>query len=211
MMGGQPPSACPTREDAVSRPCLSRWLLAIVCLAPSPLAAQTSHNPAYAVLLDDVGTWDAEIVIWDAGRRPRASRGIEINKLGCNGTCLLTTVQGNLGRIPGTGGGPPPRTSGTAAHRELMVPVPGVGSGVPGGDVTTEPITAPGEYLRVPRDTVAGPMSPDARIRALTGAIPSARTSFAYPSDGKRVVTLYGRDRKGEEIQVARIVYTRRK
>lgn len=194
------------------RPCLSRWLLlAIVCLVPSPSAAQTPPNQAYDVLLDDVGIWDADIVVWDAGRRPRASRGVEINKLGCDGTCLVTTAQGDLRRVPGTGGGPPPRMSGTAADRELMFPVPGVSTYLPGSERSQEPVDAPGHLLRVPAEAQFKTLSPDARIRALTGPIPAARTSFTYPSAGKRIVTLYGHDRKGEEIQVARIVYTRRK
>ena len=48
------------------------------------------------------------------------------------------------------------------------------------------------------------------RIFALLGGVAPARTTVEYPSDGKRVVTMYARDRKGNDVRLARITYIRR-
>ena len=192
----------------MSRPCLRRWLLAVACLAPSPLGAQTAPGAAYDVLLDDVGTWDAEIVVWDPHRRPHASRGVETNTLGCGGTCLVTTVHGNLRAATRGMDGVRVRT-GMTADRGNSTPVPGSPGYIPSDAWSPDIVSAPGDVLRA-ADPPRPSMSADARIRALTGPVPAARTSFAYPKAGVRVVTLYAHDPKGREIRVARIVYTRR-
>jgi hypothetical protein len=194
----------------VVRPCLSRWLLTFISLLPSTVAAQITAGPAHDVLLDDVGTWDAEIVVWDVGRRPRVSRGVEFNTLGCNGTCLVTTIHGNL-RDAAPGGYSPRVRTGMTADRSEPTPVPGSGRYVPTGDWSPEFISAPGDTVGRRSEVRPRSMSPDARLQALTGPVPAARTSFAYPQPGVRIVTLYRHDPKGHEVRVARIVYTRRK
>jgi len=60
-----------------SRTSLLATLLSASVLAPAFAIAQAPPpGPAYGVLQDDVGVWDAQIVRWDASRRPETSRGV---------------------------------------------------------------------------------------------------------------------------------------
>jgi hypothetical protein len=167
------------------------WLFVAASLMPASaaLAQGAPVSPAHQVLLQDVGTWDAEIVRWGASGVPRTSRGVEINTLGCDGTCLVTKVQGGLAVQPVAA------TEPTAIGRRASR-----GSGW--HDLYGAP-----EYFVTPFQ-----LSPfnEERVQALLGPVPPARTTVEYPSDGKRVVTMYGRDRKGNEVRMARITYIRR-
>jgi hypothetical protein len=60
-----------------SRTSLLAALLSASVLVPAlAIAAGSAAWPAYRVLQDDVGVWDAQIVRWDASRRPETSRGV---------------------------------------------------------------------------------------------------------------------------------------
>ena len=174
------------------------WLL-----PAAPAAAQGSALAFHEDLLRDVGTWDAEITQWDPGGKPRTSRAVEINVLGCNGTCLVTTVK--KGTIPG-GMAPlaPHRPLGTASSREIPQPVQGVGSGVIDRSVLQNEI-APGDMVH----PILEPRAPTPGTPIVAG-VPPPHRSVEYPDASRRIVTLYGRDKQGNDIRFARIVYTRK-
>jgi hypothetical protein len=71
-------------------------LLALaVTAAPAPTAAQTLPAlPAYERTMDDLGAWDAVVIGRDPQGRRTHQRGVEINTLGCGGTCVESRVEG---------------------------------------------------------------------------------------------------------------------
>lgn len=169
---------------------------------PAPAAAQVSQTGPDAIKRTeaDLGTWDAVLVGRDWAGRIVSAQGVEINTLGCDGTCIVTKVEGALD---------PPAYRGR--QRAWWESYDGVGGGR-GLDVQTGRADIP---------YVAGEMAPGAAVipvrrpdppkgTTVVAGVPASRTSVEYPAKGRRVVTLYGKQKDGTDVMVLRITYTRR-
>jgi hypothetical protein len=170
-------------------------LLTATMLAPLPAAAQlTQTGPDGITRTDaDLGTWDAMLVWSGPGGRLVKAEGVEINTLGCHGRCIVTKLEGGLGK-----GVDAPRSwweayDGDATRYRLTDVRTGLAD-VPYGAEGVVPGRQP---------------SPNSKV-VLAGARGS-RTSVDRPSADERVVTLYRQRPNGSEDALFRVTYTRRK
>ena len=88
---------------------LVAFSLAALCAAPmanagTALAAQPpgappmpKPGPEHQVLKEDEGEWDALVQIFTApGAPPMESKGVETNRIGCGGLCLITDFKSEM-------------------------------------------------------------------------------------------------------------------
>lgn len=181
----------------MSRTPLLMVLLAAASLAPVPAVAQ-SPGPSYAPMeltADDLGTWDVEMTGRGPHGRPKTVRGIETNTVGCDGRCIKTKVSGDL-------------KTATASVRS--------GSAAWWGDYDGSDVLHKQTGLRDTPATssseVARDPAPQASQRTVqrTNGSQVDRVSVEYPDADKRIVTTYRLSPDGQQVQTARIVYTRR-
>jgi hypothetical protein len=162
---------------------------------PGQAPALPKPGPEHEVLKVDVGTWDATVEVSMApGAPPMTSKGVEVNRLGCGGLCLITEFTGEM-----MGGA----FLGHGVMTWDVVRKKYVGSwtdSMSGGLAITEGTYDP----RTKRFT--GTMEgPDA-----TGNVMKSRSVVEYTQDG-RAMTAYATGPDGKETQVLKITYKRRK
>jgi hypothetical protein len=168
---------------------LAGLVLASVVLPSIGSAGSERHRPFYDVDLADVGTWDAVVSVRMRDGRFETRHAIEVNTIGCGGTCVESALTPALD-APGV---PAAGRSETARHRAWI-----------GAD--TRPLDR--------REGYEPPVSSDG-LAATSGwggsgaADPSTRTAMAYPSPDRRVLTIFVRV-AGAERLVLRVEYTRR-
>jgi hypothetical protein len=173
-------------------------LFAAIVFAPPTAAAQVgpAGPDGIARTEDDLGTWDAVLVGRGPNGRVVTATGVEINTRGCDGTCIVTTLKGDL--APRNGGSP-------AWWRDYDSPA---------GALDARTGLAGAAYVRhetSPAEALTGtPRGALPRNIPITGQAGS-RTSVEYPSEGRRIVTIYVQQPDGSERLAARITYTRRK
>lgn len=177
--------------------------LASLLGAASPAATQGVPLVDYQRSPADVGTWDAIVSIRDSRGRASTTTGVEINTIGCGGSCVLTSVRGgltlatlDLGTRPWWDG------AGTSAATGLATPFYQTGM--------TQVSTLSGDSpapVNLQSFSLPLPMAPAAGV----AGVPASRVSHEYPADGRRTVTFYRTDAKGREIVHIRITYTRRR
>jgi hypothetical protein len=173
---------------------MRRWkALAALVLASALLpsigsAGAKRQRPFYDVSLADVGTWDAVVTVrLRDGFETR--RGIEVNTIGCGGTCVESALTPPLD-VPGV---PVAGRTKTARRRSRT-------------DADTRPLDR--------REGYESPGSADGLTLSSgwggSGAADTpTRTAIAYPSPDRRVLTIFTRV-AGAERLVLRVEYTRR-
>jgi hypothetical protein len=175
---------------------MQRWnalaglVLASVVLPSTGSAGSERHRPFYDVDLADVGTWDAVVTVRLRDGRFETRHAIEVNTIGCGGTCVESALTPALDApgVPAAG-----RTE-TARHRAWI-----------GAD--TRPLDR--------REGYQPPVSSDGLAATSSGwggsgaADPPTRTAMAYPSPDRRVLTIFV-GVAGAERLVLRVEYTRR-
>jgi hypothetical protein len=180
------------------------WSVAVAFLAVAPVLADSragqgpplpKPGPEHELLKADVGTWDATVEVSMApGAPPMTSKGVEVNRLGCGGLCLITEFKGEM-----MGG----EFLGHGVMTWDVVKKKYVGSwtdSMSGGLATTEGTIEPGAKRFT--GTMEGP---DA-----TGNVMKSRSVVEYTQDG-RVMTAFAAGPDGKEMQVLKITYKRRK
>jgi hypothetical protein len=180
------------------------WSVAVAFLAVAPVLAHSragqgpplpKPGPEHELLKVDVGTWDATVEVSMApGAPPMTSKGVEVNRLGCGGLCLITEFKGEM-----MGG----EFLGHGVMTWDVVKKKYVGSwtdSMSGGLATTEGTFEPGAKRFT--GTMEGP---DA-----TGNVMKSRSVVEYTQDG-RVMTAFAAGPDGKEMQVLKITYKRRK
>jgi hypothetical protein len=182
------------------RPVLLAPLLA-ACLLPAGSEAQSSSaiestsGPPYAPITlttEDLGSWDVELT----GRGPFGARvtvrGIETNTVGCNGSCIVTRVEGELAKASQRSSGRSPWwRDGDAGPHSLTQKQTGLRDTPSAGS------------SEIGRD----PVAPTRPVPAAALRPQASRTQVEHPDAKRRVVTVFGAD--GSTVQT-RIVYTRR-
>jgi hypothetical protein len=177
------------------------FLAVTVSLLPAAASAQ-SPGPSYAPIeltADDLGTWDVEMSARMPNGRPVTVRGVETNTVGCDGRCIKTKVSGDLKTATARGGSAPwwgefdgPAGSGLQPRQTGLHDTPAASS----SQVARDPVP---EAARGPRT-----------IQRTNGSRVD-RISVEYPDPDRRIVTTYRVGPDGQQVQTARIVYTRRK
>ena len=176
-------------------------LLAASVLVPLRAGAQ-SPGPSYASMeltADDLGTWDVVMSAHMPNGRPVTVRGVETNTVGCDGRCIKTKVSGDLKTATA-------RSVSAAWWRDY--------DGATGSDLLHRQTglrdTPESSSSQVARDPVQQASPRGARTVQLTNGSQLARISVEYPDTDKRIVTTYRLSPDGQQVQTARIVYTRR-
>jgi hypothetical protein len=164
---------------------LAGLVLAAVVLPSIGSAGSERHRPFYDVSLADVGDWDAVVTVRLRDGRFETRHGIEINTIGCGGTCVESVLTPALD-APGV----------PAVSRTDTAWI--------GAD--TRPLDR--------REGYAPGASSDG-LAASSGwggsgaADTPTRTAVAYPSPDRRVLTIFTRV-AGAERLVLRVEYRRR-
>jgi hypothetical protein len=176
-------------------------LLAVtVSLLPAAASAQ-SPGPSYAPIeltADDLGTWDVEMSAHMPNGRPVTVRGVETNSVGCEGRCIKTEVSGDLKTATA-------RTGSSAAWwrdydggSDLLHRQTGLRD------------TAATSSSEVARDPVPQASQRETRTIQRTDGSQVVRISVEYPDADRRIVTTHRLGSDGQQVQTARLVYTRR-
>src|SRR5687767_13529697 len=88
-----------------------RIALAFALLGPAAVSAQQGPpmpkpGPEHALLKMDVGTWDAVIeMVPGPGAPATKSKGVETNRIGCGGLCLIGDFKADVMGMPFEGHG----------------------------------------------------------------------------------------------------------
>jgi Protein of unknown function (DUF1579) len=168
--------------------------LSIVPVAAAAQAPPPTPGPEHAILKEDVGTWDASLEMMVPGAPPAAaSKGVEVNAMGCNGLCLVTDFKGEIMGGPFHGHGvsawDPAKKKYVGGWSDSMTP------GVAVTESTWDAATK----------TMSGTMeTPDG-----SGGTVKMRSTVEYAA-GKRVMSLFMTGSDGKEMSTMRITYTKR-
>jgi len=168
---------------------LAGLVLASVVLPSVGSAGSERHRPFYDVSLADVGAWDAVVTVRLRDGRFETRHGIEVNTIGCGGTCVESVLTPALD-APGV---PAADRTETARPRAWI-------------DADTRPLDR--------REGYEPPVSSDG-LATNSGwggngaADTPTRTAMAYPSPDRRVLTIFT-GVAGAERLVLRVEYTRR-
>jgi hypothetical protein len=154
-------------------------------------------GPEHQIFKMDVGTWDATVEMSPGpGAPPMTSKGVEVNKIGCSGLCLISEFKGEA--MPGVAfEGHGIATWDAAKKKYTGSWTDSMSQGIAMGESTYDPSTK----------QVTGWMEgPD-----MTGKVMKMRSVVEYKTDGTRVMTGYAQGPDGKEMQTMRITYKRRK
>lgn len=172
---------------------------AMFMIAPGMSAAQPppipKPGPEHELLKMDAGIWDATVEVTPPGTAPMTSKGVETNTVGCGGRCLITDFKGEL--MPGM----PFLGHGIVTWDEVKKKysaswTDSMSTGLSVGESTWDPAA---------KQMTGWMQGPD-----MTGQVTKTRSLVEY-KNGSRVFTAYVPGPDGKEVQMLKIVYTKRK
>jgi len=174
---------------------MRRWnalagLVLVSVLMPSiGIAGSERSRPFYDVSLADVGSWDAVLTVRLRDGRFETRHGVEVNTIGCRGTCVESVLTPALD-APGV----PAAGRAQAARRRARI------------SADARPLDRREGYEpRVSSDNLAASSGWGGNGAADT----PTRTAIAYPSPDRRILTIFT-GVAGAERLVLRVDYTRR-
>ena len=180
---------------------IARLALALVVVGTAPVVAQQGPpmpkpGPEHAVFKMDVGTWDGVIEMAPAPGAPvQKSKGVETNRIGCGGLCLITDFKADVMGMPFEGHGV--TTWDPAKKKYIGSWTDSMSAGLALGESTYDANTKKWE------GTMEGP--------DMTGKIVKSRTVGEMPNPTTRIFTMYSTGPDGKETESMKITYTKRK
>ena len=156
---------------------------------PSVARGSERHRPLYEPSLEDVGTWDAVVTVRMRDGEFRTLRGVEINTVGCGGTCVQSEATSALDPDQLT----EIRSGGTAVL----------------GKASSADFRPLDRRDRFSSSTVVDGLAPSSGWGGDGAAGTPTRTSMTHASPDRRVLTIFARI-KGHEKLLMRVEYTRR-
>lgn len=173
--------------------------LAVIALGLSaPAFAQMpmpKPGPEHEILKMDAGTWDAVIEFIPGPGAPAVmSKGVEVNRLGCGGLCLISEFKGEAMGAPFEGHG---MTVWDPAAKKY------VGS-------WTDSMSVGMSTMEATMDASGKKMDGTMEAPDPSGQRMKMRTLTEFRGD-TRVMTSFAPGPDGKEMQVMKITYTRRK
>jgi hypothetical protein len=183
-------------EESMTRAKIATLTAVVAALLGAPVSRaqdmppMPKPGPEHEVLKGDVGTWNAKVEMVTPGG-PVTSTGVETNRLGCGGLCLVSDFKGEM--MPGVtfeGHG----MSAYDAQKKKYVGTwsDSMSQGIAVGESTWDPATK----------TMNGTMEgPDA-----SGGTAKMKTVVEYKDPNTRVFTMYMPDGKPG----MKITYTRK-
>jgi hypothetical protein len=176
---------------------------AIVCAAAAAQAGQPPQGmpplpkpgPEHQVFKEDEGLWDATVEIFQGpGAPPMTSKGVETNRIGCGGLCLISDFKSEMMGQPFEGHGT------TAWNPEKKKYVGSWSDSMSLGLATSEATWDPAT-----KTFTAWMEAPDA-----TGKATRVKSVGEY-KDGARTFTMYATGPDGKEFPTMKITYARKK
>jgi hypothetical protein len=165
-------------------------------LAAQQAPPMPKPGPEHEVFKMDVGTWDAVVEMSPGPGMPaQKSKGVETNRIGCGGLCLISDFKADMGGMPFEGHGvstwDPNKKKYVGAWTDSM------STGVAIGESTYDAKTK----------TWSGTMEgPD-----MTGKVVKSRAVGEMPNPSTRIFRMYSAGPDGKEVETMTITYTKRK
>ena len=160
-------------------------------------------GPAHAIFTDTAGTWDARVESFMVpGGPPSISSGVETDRVGCGGLCLITDFKGSF--VMGPPSTPPSSFEGHGTETYDPAKKKYIGSwtdSMSAGLFVTE-----GTYDAATKTTTGSMEGPD-----LMGQVSKMRSTVTRPDPNTRVFSMFAAGPDGKESLGMRITYTRRK
>jgi Protein of unknown function (DUF1579) len=171
--------------------------------APAAMPPMPRPGPAHAIFRDTAGTWDAKIESFMMpGAPPTVSSGMETDRVGCGGLCLITDFKGSF--VMGPPSAPPSSFEGHGTETYDIGKKKYVGSWI--DSMSTGLTTTESTYDAASKTTTGWMEGPD-----LTGHVSKMKSTVTRPDPDTRVFSMYSLDPDGKESLGMRITYTRRK
>jgi hypothetical protein len=183
---------------ALALGCVTPLAPATFAAAPTAEITQPSlpqPGPEHQFLKDDEGQWDAVVEVFaQPGEPPMQSKGVETNRMGCGGLCLITDFKSDLMGLPFEGHGTttwnPSKKKYVGSWSDSM------STGLSLTESTWDPATK----------TVTGWIEgPDP-----TGNVTRMKSVVEYKDSG-RVFSAYAPGPDGKDVLTMKITYTRKK
>ncbi len=169
-------------------------------LTTAPAVAQEGPplpkpGPEHDIFKQIEGTWDAKMESWMAPGEPTMSAGVEVNRIGCGGLCLITNFKGSVLDTTFEGHGTdtydPAKKKYVGSWADSMSP------GIAITESTYDPATK----------TMTGWFEgPD-----MTGQVSKMKSISVMKDPETRVFSMYNVGSDGKETLGMRITYTKQK
>lgn len=160
-------------------------------------------GPAQVIFTDTVGTWDARVESFMVpGGPPSISSGVETDRVGCGGLCLITDFKGSF--VMGPPSTPPALFEGHGTETYDPAKKKYIGSWT--DSMSTGLFITEGTYDAATKTTTGSMEGPD-----LTGQVSKMRSTVTRPDPNTRVFSMFASGPEGKEALGMRITYTRRK
>ncbi len=151
-------------------------------------------GPEHAIFKDAAGTWTAKVESWEVpGAPPSVSAGVETNRVGCGGLCLITDFKGSFGPMPFEGHG----TETYDPKKEKYV-----GSWT--DSMSTGLMVGESSYDAANKTMTGWMEGPD-----MTGKHTKMKSTTTMKDANTRVFSMYNTGADGKETLGMRITYTR--
>jgi hypothetical protein len=171
--------------------------------APQGMPPMPRPGPEHAIFKDTVGTWDAKLESFMVpGAPPSLSTGVETDRIGCGGLCLITDFKGSF--VMGPPSAPPMPFEGHGSETYDITKKKYVGSWI--DSLSTGLSTTEGAYDAATRTTTGWIVGPD-----MAGNPSKTKSTVTRPDDNTRVFSMINVAPDGKESLGMRITYTRRK
>lgn len=170
--------------------------------APRDMPPLPRPGPEHALFKDSAGTWDAKVEAFMApGAPPSVSTGVETNRVGCGGLCLITDFKGSFNMAPGA---PPTPFEGHGTETWDVAKKKYVGTWI--DSMSTGLSISEGNYDPATKTMTGWMEGPD-----MSGQVSKMKAISTMKDANTRVFTMYNVDKDGKETMGMRITYTRRK
>ena len=171
-------------------------LFAAVVTAQQGPPPAPKPGPEHEVFKMDVGTWDAVIeMVPGPGAPVQKSKGVETNRIGCGGLCLISDFKADVMGMPFEGHGV--STWDPAKKKYVGSWTDSLSTGLAIGESTYD------AKAKKWTGTIEGP--------DMTGTVVKSRSVGEMPNPNTRIFTMYAPGPDGKEAQSMKITYTRRK
>jgi uncharacterized protein DUF1579 len=159
-------------------------------------------GPEHALFKEAAGVWDAKVESWMApGAPPSVSKGVETNRVGCGGLCLITDFKGSF--VMGPPGTPAMAFEGHGTETYDQGKKKYVGTWI---DSMSTGLSLSESTYDAATKTMTGTMEgPD-----MTGAVQKMKSVMEH-KDGQRIFTMSMTGPDGKETPAMKITYTKRK
>ena len=172
---------------------------ALITATPLTAAQQPSlpkPGPEQEAMKLDVGNWDAVIeFVMSPGAAPQTGKGVETNRMGCGGMCLITDFKGEAMGMPFEG-------HGVMAWDSVKKKYSGVW--------TDSMSMGPGS-MEATYDPAAKKWSGTMEAPDMSGQVVKTRNLIEWTDNDNRVMTAWATGPDGKEMQVMKITYKRKK